>query len=76
VDAERLAVGGFLPGEAFGRFFGLKEFTLTLSARSSRIVDAPVDKAVVHCFLDFHSLPFAALKTNRRRPERAEMSPS
>src|SRR5208337_267285 len=71
VDAVRLTVGVFLPGEAFGGFFGLKEFTLTLSAHSSRIFDAPADSAVVHYFFDFHSPPFAALKSDRRRPEGA-----
>jgi len=72
----RISASRFLPSKSFGGFFGLKEFTLTLSARSLRIVDAPADDAVVHYFIDFHSLPSAALKSNRRRPEGAEMSPS
>jgi hypothetical protein len=71
-----LAVGVFLPGEAFGGFFRFKEFPLSFSVCALRIVDAPADYAVVDYFFNFHSLPFAALKSNRRRPEGVEVSPS
>jgi transcriptional regulator with XRE-family HTH domain len=62
--------------DALGGLFGFKEFALTLSAGAMRIVDAPADNAVVDCFFNFNSLPFAALKSNRGRPEGAEVNPS
>jgi len=65
-----------LPGKAFGGFFRFKEFTLTLSTGAVWIVDAPADFPVVDSFLNFHPVPFGALKSYRRRPEGAEVSPS
>jgi hypothetical protein len=65
-----------LPGEAFGGFFRFKEFPLSFSIRAVRIVDTPADSSVVDSFLNFHLVPFGALKSNRRRPEGVEVSPS
>jgi hypothetical protein len=48
------SVGGLLPGEAFGGFFGFKEFPLAFSVRAVWVVDAPADSSVVDYFFNFH----------------------
>jgi hypothetical protein len=76
MNAVSLAIGVILPGVAVGSLFRLKEFPLALAVGAARIVDPPADFPVMHRLADFHSVPFGALKSNRRGPKGAEVSPS